>query len=160
MLVAFAPLPAWVLGALLAFHASASQVRQQYIVELEEEMARQGDGTTSYRRYPRFTTLQMGLYLPSSGSMGPFLLSVLTLITPLIVVLAYSIFVIWTIGTGAGLSLGLQIAASVVYAAILTLSLWVIGWVMGHTEFLHHRAESKLQDAGKERIRRQHGGSV
>ncbi|MDP1795610.1 MAG: hypothetical protein Q8K63_15845 [Acidimicrobiales bacterium] len=148
-LVMSAPLPAWVLGALLAFHASASQVRQQYIVELEEMLAYRPH--ISYRRYPRFTTLQLGLYQPSKETVSPFALSVLTLTTPIFVVVAFTIFVVWTIGSGAGLSQALQVVASTIYLAIFALNLWVIGWVMRNVEFLHEQAEAKLEDTGRAR---------
>lgn len=148
-LVMAAPLPAWVLGALLAFHASASQVRQQYIVELEERISRRTD--SSYRRYPRFTTLQLGMYQPSPEARSPFALSMLTLATPIVVVVAFTVFVVWTIGSGAGLPLGLQIVASSIYATILILNLWVIVWIVNHIPFLHARAEAKLVEAGRDR---------
>lgn len=154
-LVGLAPLPAWVLGSLLIFNVATSQLRQQYIVELEEEIARRG---ASYRRYPRFTALQLGFYQPSPDgirkSLWAPLLARITALTPVILILAFSAFAIWGAGDKAGVPLWMQILATIVYVAIGGLSVGAAVWAGGNADQMHQWAEERLRAQGKQRASR------
>jgi len=149
-LVSLIPIPAWILAGLVTFHVAASQLRQSYIMDLEERLSHERTG--GYRRYPRFTALHQGLYKPShegvARNLSVVVLSRVTGSAPVAVILLFTGYVVWSVGDKVDLSDCWQIVASTAYGALAALNLRVSFWAATRHDDLHRWAEHDLEHLG------------
>jgi len=95
------------------------------------------------------------LYQPSpEGSrknISASLLATITVLMPVAVILAFTVYAVAIAGAKAGVPLWMQLLAAIVYVAIGGVSVRAAVWARGNSKLLHQWAEQRLKAQGERR---------